>query len=251
MYRIDIGARVRGRLESVAEIKRVPSPAVDMFLLRGFLSERECEALIAMIERDRKPSQLLSSDNPDANFRTSETCLLDGNDPVVRDVEARLTDLLGIEPQHGEALQGQRYAVGQQFKPHHDYLRTTEAYWAKQERVGGSADLDGDGFSERARGGRRDVLSPDRREDTTPGGEPGHMEQPRRQWASRTPIPCIRECRSWPARSTSSPSGIASGRGGWKARRTGPRWATAFRAAARCLRAELPMSKAETGGLDP
>ena len=137
MYRIDIGARVRARLELVADIKRVPSPAVDMFLLRGFLSERECEALIAMIEKDRKPSQLLSSGNPDANFRTSETCILDGNDPVVRDVEAKLTDLLGIEPQHGEALQGQRYAVGQQFKPHHDYLRTTEAYWAKQERVGG------------------------------------------------------------------------------------------------------------------
>ena len=38
---------------------------------------------------------------------------------------------------------------------------------------------------------------------------------------------------------------------GWKARRAGPRWATAFRAAARCLRAELPMSKADTGGLDP
>ena len=125
------------RLELVPDIKRVPSAAVDMFLLRGFLSERECEALIGMIEKDRKPSQLLSSNNPDAGLRTSETCLLDGNSPVVREVEAKLAALLGIEPRHGEALQGQRYGVGQQFKPHHDYLRTTEAYWAKQEKVGG------------------------------------------------------------------------------------------------------------------
>ena len=35
MYRIDIGARVKERLESVPQIKRVPSVAVDIFLLRG------------------------------------------------------------------------------------------------------------------------------------------------------------------------------------------------------------------------
>ena len=99
MYRIDIGAKVRARLESVADIKRVPSPAWAISsCCAGTLSERQCEALIGMIEKDRRPSQLLSSDNPDANFRTSETCILDGNKPVVRDVEAKLTALLGIEP---------------------------------------------------------------------------------------------------------------------------------------------------------
>lgn len=137
MYRIEIGTAVSERLASVPGIRRLPSAEIDMFVLRGFLDEQECRALYGMVERDRKPSRLMSSNNPDAGFRTSETCNLDAGDPVVRGVDAKLAALLGIEPRHGEALQGQRYGVGQEFKPHHDYLRTDEAYWAKQEKVGG------------------------------------------------------------------------------------------------------------------
>jgi prolyl 4-hydroxylase len=137
MYRADIGVRVREKLAATLGVNKAPLNNIDMFVLRDFLDKAECEALIQMIEKDCKPSQLLSSNNPDANFRTSETCLLDRGNQVVQGVESKLTALLGIEPQHGEALQGQRYAVGQQFKPHHDYLRTTEAYWAKQEKIGG------------------------------------------------------------------------------------------------------------------
>ena len=69
--------------------------------------------------------------------RTSRTCNLDPADGVVRATEARFTALLGIDPAHGERLQGQRYEAGQEFKPHHDYLRTSEAYWARQQAVGG------------------------------------------------------------------------------------------------------------------
>jgi len=130
------GSAVRGRLLQRPDVTKVPAPSLDIFILRNFLTEEECVALIAMIEADRKPSKLMT-DAPDSKFRTSETCNFDPEAAVVLAIEARLHDLLGIDPSHGERLQGQRYAVGQEFKPHHDYLRPTSPYWARQQQIGG------------------------------------------------------------------------------------------------------------------
>lgn len=126
----------REQLAATPGIVRPPVPMLELFILRDFLSPVECDALIAMIDANRKPSRLLS-DNPDAAFRTSETCNLDRQDSLVRDIDARIARLLGIDPRLGEILQGQRYDVGQQFKPHHDYLRPSEPYWTKQSEIGG------------------------------------------------------------------------------------------------------------------
>lgn len=127
---------VRDRLAQSPHVLKVPAPSIDMFIVRDFVTETECAALIAMIEADRKPSRLMT-DAPDATFRTSETCNFDPTAAAVIAVEAKLHDLLGIDPSHGERLQGQRYAVGQEFKPHHDYLRPTSPYWQRQQLIGG------------------------------------------------------------------------------------------------------------------
>jgi prolyl 4-hydroxylase len=136
MDRREIGAFVRDRLTAVKAINRLPISTLDLFVLRAFLREQDCKTLIEMIELNRKPSRLMS-DNPDPSFRTSETCNLDRDSEIVRRVETKLTALLGIAPKYGEILQGQRYSAGQQFKPHHDFLRTTERYWLQQEKIGG------------------------------------------------------------------------------------------------------------------
>ena len=90
MYRADIGVRVREKLAATPSVMKASLNDVDMFVLRDFLGKEECEALIQMIERDCKPSQFLSSNNPDANFRTSETCLLDSGNQIVQGVESNL-----------------------------------------------------------------------------------------------------------------------------------------------------------------
>lgn len=102
-------------------IQRVPSARLELFMLRDFLNEAECAALIARIEAQRRPSTI-ADPNGDAYFRTSETCDLSCDDPAVAALDARLTALSGIDPAHGEPLQGQRYEVGQEFKPHTDYF---------------------------------------------------------------------------------------------------------------------------------
>jgi prolyl 4-hydroxylase len=75
--------------------------------------------LIERIDALRRPSQIVD-DTGIANFRTSETCDLDSADPIVAGVDEKISELLGIALDHGEALQGQRYAPGQEFKPHTD-----------------------------------------------------------------------------------------------------------------------------------
>ncbi|QDP20539.1 2OG-Fe(II) oxygenase [Sphingomonas xanthus] len=87
--------------------------------MRDFLDEWECAQLVALIDRDRRPSTL-ADDQGIPDFRTSESCDLDPADPLVASVQQRLCDLLAIGRAHAEALQGQRYAPGQEFKPHTD-----------------------------------------------------------------------------------------------------------------------------------
>ena len=108
-------------LMATTGVQRVPAAKLELFRLRGFLDEAECRALIALIDGERRPSTI-ADPNGDEAFRTSETCDLDPGEPVVRALEAKLLALTGIDPAHGEPLQGQRYAVGQEFKPHTDYF---------------------------------------------------------------------------------------------------------------------------------
>ena len=136
MYRAAIGPWVRHRLQKVPFIFKLPAKDLDIFVLREFLTAEECAGLIERIDVDRKPSGVLG-DAPEKDYRTSETCNLDPTDPLIRQVEDKLTTLIGIDPAHGETIQGQRYAVGQQFKQHHDFFYADQAYWAEQDRHGG------------------------------------------------------------------------------------------------------------------
>lgn len=102
-------------------MQRIPNDKVEIFQMRGFADEGLCKALIELIEVDRRPSTIADA-NEDDYFRTSETCDLPFDVPAVRQLEAMLTELSGIDPAHGEPLQGQRYDVGQEFKPHTDYF---------------------------------------------------------------------------------------------------------------------------------
>ena len=102
-------------------IQKLPSPKLTLFVQRGFLDAATCAALCTMIDAERRPSTI-SDYNGDAAFRTSETCDLPATDPLVAAVNAGLAALTGLDPLHGEPLQGQRYALGQEFKAHTDYF---------------------------------------------------------------------------------------------------------------------------------
>jgi prolyl 4-hydroxylase len=107
-------------------VQRVPTPRLDLFIVRHFIDADHCAELIARIDAKRRPSEI-ADDFGDATFRTSETCDLDGADPVVARVDDSIAELLGLPLALGEPLQGQRYAPGQEFKPHTDTFEPTGA----------------------------------------------------------------------------------------------------------------------------
>ncbi len=117
-------------------MQRVPSRELELFILRGFLTPAECAVLIERIDLHRRPSTIADA-NGDPTFRTSETCDLDHADPLVSAVAARLAELSGIDPAHGEPLQGQCYEVGQEFKPHTDYFEPDGADYQRFCAVAG------------------------------------------------------------------------------------------------------------------
>ena len=100
-------------------MRRVPTPLIDIFILKNFLDEEACAALCRLIDANRRPSTL-ADDQGIASFRTSETCDLDSGHPLVANVRSLLSDLTGIAITRAEPLQGQRYAPGQEFRAHTD-----------------------------------------------------------------------------------------------------------------------------------
>jgi prolyl 4-hydroxylase len=122
------------KLVAMPGIQRVPTRELELFIVRGFLEPATCADLMDRIDARRRPSEI-ADDVGITNFRTSETCDLDWRDPVVGDVDRRIAELLGLPLDTSEPLQGQRYAAGQEFKPHtdtfepggYDFLVHTEA----------------------------------------------------------------------------------------------------------------------------
>ena len=125
------------RILSQPGVQRVPSPKLDLFLARDFLDAATCAALVEQIDAVRRPSTI-ADPNGDSAFRTSETGDLFGGDPLVQAVEARFTAFTGLDPIFGEPLQGQRYAVGQEFKGHTDYFEPSGADFQRYCAVAGN-----------------------------------------------------------------------------------------------------------------
>ena len=130
------GEDVARRLAAHPAVKRANIDTAQIYSYRDFLSAAQCAALVRLIDANRRPSTLLS-ENPDTQFRTSESCDMDRWSPDVRPTDEAIAELLGIDPSNGETMQGQRYAPGQQFRAHHDYFHEGESYYEKVVEAGG------------------------------------------------------------------------------------------------------------------
>lgn len=117
-------------------VQRVPNPKVAMFIARKFLDPEFSRQLVAQIDERRRPSTIADS-NGDYAFRTSETCDLDAEDPLVMELKRRIIALTGLDPAHAEPMQGQRYEVGQEFKAHTDYFEPSGADYERYCSIAG------------------------------------------------------------------------------------------------------------------
>ncbi len=132
----EIGERVRGKLDADPRAERLEAQGLDIFIVHGFMTPEECDALTGLIDADVKPSQIFRS-TADPEYRTSLTCNLPRAEALVLEVEQRMADLLGVPLEQSETLQGQRYTPGQQFKAHHDYFTGGKSYSEAVAKEGG------------------------------------------------------------------------------------------------------------------
>ena len=131
-----LGKRVRARLDANPQIHKLPVEDAEIYAMGGFLSTGECFRLKAMIDGVAQPSTLFEGASV-PGYRTSDSGNLDRHDPYVKMIERRIDDLLGIEPDWGETVQGQRYAPGQQYKAHNDWFHPGTKYWQQERKRGG------------------------------------------------------------------------------------------------------------------
>lgn len=110
------------------DVQKVPSPKLTLFVKRRFIDPALCAALIDRIDAERRPSTITDS-NGDDQFRTSETCDFRPDESLTQIINAQIAAFMCLDPLHGETLQGQRYGVGQEFKPHTDYFEPLGVDW--------------------------------------------------------------------------------------------------------------------------
>ena len=131
-----VGQQVRQRLAADPGVYKIETDKAELFAVGDFLSAAECERLCLMVDQTARPSSLHEI-GYDSGFRTSYSGDLDPTDSFVKGIGRRIDDLLGLDPKIGEAIQGQRYLPGQEFKPHNDWFYTTENYWKGEQKRGG------------------------------------------------------------------------------------------------------------------
>lgn len=100
-------------------------------LFQNFLSDDECDELIRLSRNRMTSSHVIDMETgntrADAGRTSSGTAFLRGESPLIERIERRIEALLQWPYERGEALQILRYDVGQEYKPHYDYVDPTQA----------------------------------------------------------------------------------------------------------------------------
>jgi len=118
--------RVDGR--EITVLLQVKHPRVIVF--GNLLGQDECDKLVALARPRITASSVIdmqSGGNRQDEGRTSSgMAFRRGETKLIERIERRIAALLQWPYENGEALQILRYAVGQQYKPHYDYVDPTQ-----------------------------------------------------------------------------------------------------------------------------
>jgi len=131
-----VGEQVRQRLAANPAIYTLPTDKAEIVAMGDFMSADECRKMVTMIDQVARPSSTFDLSYGD-EYRTSYSGDVDPYDPFVRKISRRIDDLLGLPPEWGETIQGQRYLPGQKFGPHCDWFFPEAAYWPTETNQGG------------------------------------------------------------------------------------------------------------------
>jgi prolyl 4-hydroxylase len=97
-----------------------------VILFGGLLSNAECDELVTLSRARMTASQVVDSDTGGEVAHEGRTSsgfgFQRGATPLIDRIERRIATLLKWPLEQGEGLQILRYRVGQEYRPHHDYM---------------------------------------------------------------------------------------------------------------------------------
>ena len=131
-----VGDKVRGRLAAHPGAYKVPVDKAEIWAIGEFLTPEECERTMVLIDAIARPSTTFGEAYA-SGYRTSYSGDPDPDDPFVKRIQRKMDDLLALESNYGETIQGQRYLPGQQFQPHTDWFPHGTPYWEQEKERGG------------------------------------------------------------------------------------------------------------------
>lgn len=101
-----------------------------LVVFRNFLSTQECDRLIELSRQRIEASEVIDmqsgSTRPDEGRTSSGMNFQRAETPLIERIERRVAALLRWPYENGEALQVLRYRVGEEYKPHFDYVDPTQ-----------------------------------------------------------------------------------------------------------------------------
>ena len=103
---------------------RIRTNKAEIYSIDDFLNPEETKEVISIIKTRLRPSTIASGEGEtDQGYRTSKTCDL-GNleNKLLKDIDRRICNFLGIDHKFSEVIQGQFYEVGEEFKAHTDFF---------------------------------------------------------------------------------------------------------------------------------
>lgn len=105
---------------------KILSLSPNITYIYNFLTDEECDYLISIARPRLETSTVIDSLSNGLKLdsgRTSEGCFLsDHDDPIINNIEKRISALVNIPIENGETLHVLRYEKGEEYKPHYDYF---------------------------------------------------------------------------------------------------------------------------------
>lgn len=131
------GEAVRTRLEGEFGHRNRGGRKAQLYVIRDFVSPRDCAGLIRLIDGELGPSTLFGDGGGARALRTSSTHYFAEAQADARRLAERIDVRLGLERAHAETMQGQRYLPGEQYRAHCDFFRVERDHWQTERRRGG------------------------------------------------------------------------------------------------------------------
>ncbi|CAJ0774078.1 hypothetical protein LMG7141_00063 [Ralstonia condita] len=117
----------------------IETPRIVLF--QHFLSDEECDQLIALGRNRLKRSPVVNPDTGEEKLisaRTSQGGMFQvGEHPLIARIEARIAQAVGVPVEHGEGFQVLNYQPGGEYQPHFDFFNPGRSGEARQLEVGG------------------------------------------------------------------------------------------------------------------